>query len=929
MKSDDESRARGSTVSETATPPSDPRGELDLAAERPPARPTAPPDGPGGGEGARARHSRLRGALVAALGLALLGTGSVIGVFHYYGRDLPGFERLTDYDPPQVTKVFDQSGEEIAEFFSERRTVVPLAEIPRVMRDAMVAAEDGNFYAHDGLDYLGILRALIVDLKELRLAQGASTITQQVIKNMVLSPERSFARKIKEAILARRLEQNLSKDELLALYLNHVYFGHGRYGVAEAARFYFDKAPRDLTLGEAAMLAGLPQSPNRLSPLRNPERAKKRQRYVLDQMAQNGFIAREAAEAEMARPIAAVGREVAPVGGYYVEAIRRTLLSRYGRQALYEGGLTVEVAMDARLQRLSEQAVSRGLEALQRRGGLGKPQAVLGAKVWSELGAAFRASLEKRPVRLQPVGEPVSLGEAAPPPAAGGGGEGDGGEGSEEDGADEVAPPPVGWDFAGLDLALIGALAGKPGTDAGEEPLPDPREVAAKLPRVPLVEGQTLLAPLKFMDARALHIDLGGALGRIDRTALGWAGLKKGAALAEGALYRVRVLAAHPRLPRKAAPLSEDEQREVPLDLVPLPSMQAALVAIDPRTRRVVALDGGYDFAASQFNRATQARRQPGSSFKPIVYGAALESGRFTLASILNDAPDLYRDPWTGKQWRPQNYERDVYEGPMGLREALSKSKNTVSVRLIEAVGPEAVIDFARRVGIASPLPANLTLGLGTGEVTPLELANAYATFAAGGKSAEPALLLSVRDRHGATLEQANAAAAEEVVSPGVAFLVTSLMQSVVEEGTGRRARELSRPVAGKTGTASENRDAWFVGFTPELVAAVWVGRDNHAPLGRGGTGGGVALPIWLDFMKGALDGVAPSEFVQPEEIEAVRIDPKSGRRIALPAPEAPTSTSTAVALPGRVEFFVSGTAPEELATPEGEADPRFFLMEE
>ncbi|MDR0964965.1 MAG: PBP1A family penicillin-binding protein [Myxococcales bacterium] len=895
-----------------SNPNSNSNGDPNLSLERPPARATR----------SSAVHRWLCRALLAVLLLAFLGVAVVASIFYAYSLDLPNIDKLGDYDPPQVTNVFDQNGVQVAEFFRERRTLVPIAEIPAVMRQAIVAAEDGNFYEHSGLDYIGILRAIFIDLKELRLVQGASTITQQVVKNMVLSPERRLARKIKEAILARRLEQNLTKDELLSLYLNHIYFGHGRYGIGEAARFYFDKAPKELTLGEAAVLAGLPQGPSRLSPLRNPMRAKKRQRYVLEQMARNGFITQEEAELEMARPIAAVGREVAPVGKYYVEAVRRLLLTRYGQKTLLEGGLRVEIAMDAHAQRLAEQAIAHGLEALERRRGFAVPTTCLDAQSWSALRQAFVELTAPKPA-------PTSL----PPPSrpADGVADADG----DGDADDEIAPPKIGWDFSGLPIAQLQQLLVRAEVDTHAAPPPidsevavDARAIAGKLTRRSLVPGTTLLAPLHSADERGLRIDLGNAIGRVDRSTLAWAKLGPSAALLPGGLYRVRVREAHPKLPKKAAPLSEAEAAAIPLDLVPMPSVQAALVAIDPISRRVLAIGGGYDFATSQFNRATQARRQPGSSFKPIVYGAALESGRFTLASILNDAPDIHRDRWTGKEWRPQNFERDVYEGPMGLREALSKSKNTISVRLIEAVGPEAVIDFARRMGISSPLPSNLTLGLGTGEVTPLELANAYATIAAKGQSAEPTFLLNVWDKRGQLLEQASPAS-EEVVSPAVAFLVTSLMQSVVEEGTGRRAGELGRPVAGKTGTASQNRDAWFAGFTPDIVAVVWVGRDNHEPIGRAGTGGGVALPIWLDFMKGAIEGTEARDFEPPEDVEAVRIDPATGRRIPEAvggdaAPELDTAKR-----PGRVEYFVTGTAPEEEATPEGEVDPRFFLLEE
>ncbi len=937
----------------------------------------------------RKRRRLWKWLALSSLTAALLGAAGTAGIFWHYGRDLPGFERLTDYAPPQVTKVYDRSGVQVAEFFTERRTVVGLEEIPKVMLQAMVSAEDGNFYQHSGLDYIGILRAFLVDLKEMRLAQGASTITQQVIKNMVLSPERSLARKVKEAILARRIEQNLTKDEILTLYLNHIYFGHGRYGIYEASTFYFGKEPHALTLGEAAMLAGLPQSPGRLSPLRNPKLAKRRQRYVLEQMARNGFVSREEAEREKARPIHAVGQEVRQTGKFYVESVRRSLLTRYDRKQLYEGGMRITLAMDAGQQAVAEAAVAKGLENLEKKRGLKASLRVLDMERAEALRTPFaelvaeaeRKAQELKSADVLPEGILDDEGEAE-----GRGAKEGAAAASEASGLNdgEVQEPAKGWDFGRLDAASLAALAPvstkeEPPEQNGQDgevrpPPPAPGAIAAKLKRCELVPGATLTAPLKSMDERALVFDLGLAQGRVDRQLLKWAGFKKkGAQLPAGGLYRVRVLEAHPKQPKKASKLTQEELDMVPLDLVPVPSVQAALVAIDPSTRLVTAIVGGYDFADSQFNRATQARRQPGSSFKPIVYGAALESGRFTLASILNDAPDIFRDRWTGKAWRPQNFERNVYEGPMGLREALSKSKNTISVRLIEAVEPEAVIDFARRAGIASPLPANLTLGLGTGEVTPLELANAYATLASGGKSAEPAMLLSVRSRDGNVLEQSGTVA-EEVISPGVAFLVTSLMESVIEEGTGRRARALRRPVAGKTGTASENRDAWFSGFTPDLVATVWVGRDDHKTIGRSGTGGAAALPIWVDFMKGALENVPPSDFVQPPEIIAVRIDPKSGRRIVLPEdvenglpdyfidrmnpdPEQDDSESddaesasedgdgagnkgssakkvTAPAkpeekpLPGRIEFFVAGTEPEEIAAPEDKADPRFFLME-
>ncbi len=838
---------------------------------------SVPAENRDGGKKPRGIRRALLRLLAFSIVAGLLGLAGVVGIFLYYGRDLPSFDAVTDYAPPQVSRIYDRKGEPVAELFHERRTVVSIDQIPEVLTQAVVAAEDAAFYQHAGLDYVGIARALLMDVRQMRLAQGASTITQQVVKNLVLSPERSVARKVKEAILARRLEQNLSKDEILSLYLNHIYFGHGRYGVEEAAQFYFGKPVTDLSLGEAALLAGLPQSPGRLSPLRNPKRAKARQTYVLEQMAKNGFITPAQAKQEIAQPIAAVGRELSSPGAYYIEEVRRHLVETYGEQLVYEGALRVEIAMDSRLQALADRAIREGLEEVERRAGFRAPELSVADTVLK----AVRAKL---------------FGPAQAPAG-------------EDD--DEPSSIVTGWD-------LSGAVA---------ETVASAEALAKAARRVVLEPGAELVAPVASVSDAEAVLDLGSTEGAVGFETMKWARpygptkwtaapKKAGDVLASGQLVRVRVRAA----PESAADGPKgDEAGKTParwqLELVPLPQVQGALVSIEPQTRHVVALAGGYDFAASHFNRATQARRQPGSCFKPFVYAAALSSGRFTTASILNDAPDLFRDPWTGKEWKPQNYEKDVFEGPMMLREALSKSKNTISVRLIEAVGPEAVIDLARRAGISSELPENLTLGLGTGEVTPLELANGFATFASLGERADPILLTRVVDRDGKVLEEHHAVP-EETIPPGVAFITCSLMKSVVEMGTGMRAQELRRPVAGKTGTASGNRDAWFAGFTPGLAATAWVGYDDHAPLGRSETGGRAALPIWLEFMKGAHEGVPVAELEKPADVEEVRIDPQSGLRAHEEGP-------------GRLEVFVEGTAPTEYATPPGQVDPRKLFLED
>jgi len=409
-------------------------------------------------------------------------------------------------------------------------------------------------------------------------------------------------------------------------------------------------------------------------------------------------------------------------------------------------------------------------------------------------------------------------------------------------------------------------------------------------------------------EAEALF-ELGTRTGRVTLEALRWTRLKKASdAFAPGHLVRVRVVSLPPK------PAEGVDPSPVELDVVPLPKVQGALVAIDPKTRHVVALTGGYDFARSSYNRATQAKRQPGSSFKPLVYAAALASGKYTTASILNDAPDIIRDPWTGAEWQPQNYERGEYEGPMTLREALAKSKNTISVGLIQAIGHEAVVDFARRAGIGSELPASLTLALGSGEVLPIELANAYTTLATMGQRADPILITRVTDSDGKVLE-VHRAVPEETLPPAVAYIVTSLMERVIEIGTGVRAKELRRPVAGKTGTASDNKDAWFSGFTADYVATVWVGFDTPASIGRGETGGKAALPIWLSFMLGAHERLPASDFPVPPGIEKVRIDPLTGMR---------TQDDS-----GRLEVFAAGTAPTELAPRAGEADPNLLFLED
>ena len=816
--------------------------------ERDPAQESAPPPPPPAGPAARTaawlRRLGRRRIVLGTLGLlALVAVGSGAVVFAWT-RELPHFEGLKDYRPLVSTRVLAADGSEAFVFARERRTVVPFDKIPDVMKRAVLAAEDARFYEHEGVNYLAILRCAVKGLLRGGVACGGSTITQQVVKTFLLPTDWRVKRKVKEMFLAPRLEQNLTKDEILFLYLNQIYMGHRRYGVEEAAQFYFGKGIRDVTVGEAATLAGLIQSPERISPVKHLEAARARQRYVLRRMVEEGAIDARTADAEAARPLK-LRRPTEPYGAWYADAVRRQLDERYGAERVETDGLQVDVAMLPNLQRAAEAALAADLRLVDKRHGWrGAPQR-LDEKQLATVLAGWRERL------------------AAAKPQAG-----------------EV----LVWDLGRVDPDEI---------DTEGDAKPDVRR---RVRVRPLEAGETYAVLVEKVEDRLATLDMGGAKGVIPFSDVAWARKynpavgtaapkKMGDVLRAGDIVLARVV------PGRQSPTDLARAgKPLPLSLEQVPRLEGALVAIDPATRGVRALVGGQDFARSQFNRAIQAKRQPGSAFKPFVWGAAVESGRFTPATVVYDTPDLYRDPWTGKEWKPQNFEKDVYEGPMLLRDALAHSKNTVSAKLVDALGVEAVIDFARRCGIESELPRSLSLALGTGEVTPLELVNAFATLAAGGFPAPPILVTRVRDRQGSVLEETkplrpppppdaeppapppeaslgggappegaapppppapSVGRLPDRVRPEAAYVTVAMMKEVVQSGTGQAARALDRPVAAKTGTAQEHRDAWFVGMTPELAAGVWVGFDNHDPLGPHATGAGAALPGWLGVHAG------------------------------------------------------------------------------
>jgi penicillin-binding protein 1A len=760
--------------------------------------------------------------LYLALGGGLSGVGALTGVLWYYGRDLPNFDRVEDYAPPQMTRLYAQEGDELGALYRARRTVVPQDKIAPVMVKALLAAEDADFYQHEGLDYWGMLRALYNSVRAGRLKGSGSTITQQTVKNILLTQEKTLARKVKEVLLTRRLEERFSKDEILNMYLNTIYFGHGREGVEEAARFYFGKPAIELELHEAATIAGLIQSPERHTPRRHPESALKRRAYVLRQMASKGMITEGERDVALALPLSLAPRPTPHLESaqWWVREARKALVERLGEERVLTGGLQVEGTLSLHLQRAAHNALQEGLRALDNRQRLNRPLKHL------KTPSARQAWLTKRNKRLK--GEPPKRG------------------------------------------ARLKAL---------------------------VTEVQ--------QDKRGRHeVVVSFGAGRARLSPYSVARLKRSPEV--GDLFNVKVI--------ERAEGSEGLMR------AELELPQAAFVALNPHTREVVALVGGWRFKQSPFNRVTQARRQPGSAFKPFVYGAALESRRFTLTTPLLDAPET----WSlggGQRWTPQNYNRR-FIGPVSFKRALAKSINSTAVRLADSVGLERVQEFAKRAGLKSELINNLTLALGSSELSPLELVNAYATLLTG-RRAEPRFVRAVSSPKGEALWPLPPHA-EVAFSEDLSWLMNRLLRAVVTEGSGRRLRVIQGEVVGKTGTSNEGKDAWFVGGTPQLIFAVWVGYDHPKPLGRREAGGGTAAPIALSFLKEAIKGGHLEVGAWPEQPEGVvrrRVDLHSNLL---------ARDDDEQAVEG---YFLKGTEPTTLAPQRaeggGESEGLFGLGEE
>ena len=762
----------------------------------------------------------LSGVLIT---LAALAAGGVLFGLHYYGRGLPDYSQLADYEPPMVTRVHAGDGRLLAEYAAEHRIFVPISAMPRRLINAFLAAEDKNFYRHPGVDVASVLRAIVVNLGNIRTdrrLQGASTITQQVAKNFLLTNEVSIERKVKEAILAFRIERAFSKDRILELYLNEIYLGMGSYGVGAAALNYFNRSLDELTIAEAAFLAALPKAPSRYHPVRRREAATARRNWVIGRMLAAGFITAEEAARAAAEFLSVRRRDPTEFvrADYFTESVRRLLIERYGEAALYEGGLSVRTTVEPRLQEIAERALRDSLVAYDRRHGWRGPVARI------ELGADWTG-------RLAAVAPPPGVGE---------------------------------WRLAvvvGVDerAALVGFADGDP--------------------------GEISLGELSWARAWREGQRVGPKVRRVADV------------LALGDVVLVEELAADESSPAPAP--GEGAVRSYGLRQIP--EVSGGLVAMDPHNGRVLAMVGGYSFEISQFNRATQAQRQPGSAFKPVVYLAALDNG-FTPADIVDDAPIVIDQGPGLPKWKPANYTTRFY-GRAPLRIGVEKSRNLMTVRLARALGMDTVAEYARNLGVADDLPRLLPMALGAGETTLLRLTTAYAMIVNGGKRVAPALIERIQDRNGETVFRRDArpcpgcrAASwdgqpvpripdtrDEVLRPTTAYQMVSILRGVVERGTGRRIRDLGRPLAGKTGTTNRNVDAWFIGFSPDLIAGVFIGFDQPRGLGYKETGSRVAVPAFKRFMAGALAGEPAIPFRIPPRIRLVRIDGDNG---LLPGPQ-------------------------------------------
>jgi penicillin-binding protein 1A len=782
--------------------------------------------------------------------LFLVGVAAAAGLFWHFSKGLPDYSQLQDYEPPVMTRVHAADGALLAEYARERRLYLPIQAIPKLVVNSFIAAEDKNFYEHGGIDVTGIARAAVVFIENFgsnKRPQGASTITQQVAKNFLLTNEVSLDRKVKEALLAMRIERTYSKQKILELYLNEIYLGMGAYGIAAASLLYFDKSVDKLTIAEAAYLAALPKAPNNYHPFRARERAIERRNYVIDRLVEDRYISPQDGEKAKKEPLSVTPR---PTGAhifaaeYFAEEVRREIYDKYGETKLYEGGLSVRTTLDPKLQVMARKALDDGLVRFDESKGWRGPVTKIDTMGdWGVKLVEVRALADIAPWRLAVVLE------------------------------------------SGDQAARIG--------------LQPTREPGGSLVK----ERQVGIIPLEGVK---------------------WAKHAAGPERFKAITKVSQVL--QPGDVVYVEPGGKDPNQ---FRLRQLPEVSGGLVAMDPQTGRVLALVGGFSYDQSQFNRATQALRQPGSSFKPFVYAAAIDNG-YTPSSIVMDAPvEIDQGPGL-PPWRPENFEAGKYFGPQTLRFGIEHSRNVMTVRLAQDLGMPLITEYAKRFGVYDDLPGYLSFALGAGETTVMRMTTAYSMFANGGRRITATLIDRVQDRYGKTIyrhdtrecrgcdadkwtnqpEPALVDRREQVLDPMTAYQITSIMEGVVLRGTATVVREVGKPVAGKTGTTNEDKDAWFVGFTPNLAVGVYVGYDKPRTLGRDATGGHTAAPIVKDFLKTALADKPGVPFAPPPGIKLIRVDLNSGLRAG------PNSTKVIV------EAFKPATAPPDGYSAVGYASP-------
>ncbi len=856
--------------------------------------------------------------LIFKIILTLLGLGFIAGVtgavfFAYFNLDLPKIEKLQDYKPNLASQIYSKDGALLAEIGLEKREIVDMKDVPARVIDAFLSAEDDKFFEHKGVDYWGLARAMFANFRAGKVVQGGSTITQQVAKSLLLTSERSFTRKIKDFILAQRIEEKLNKKEILHLYLNQVYLGGGYYGVKAAAHGYYNKELKDITVAEAAMLAGLLVAPGKYSPYVKPQAARMRQHYVLERMYKLGKITKAQFEQSLKEKTVYRIREDELRAGYFTEWVRQKVVDSVGEKAFLVDGFKVKTTLDWELQKVAEEQVTKGIKEIDKRQGYKGPFAHIGNDEFDKFEKENRKNIYKKRSAFFTI----------------------------NDASEKVFE----FNFKEKDYDQFKDEEKKVAEAIKDEHFSPGLNDKDDLPNVLESNTQYEAVVTKVDDAlHLIYISLAGSPGIIPFDNFKWAHkrsisentayyqevTKPSTILKEGDLIHVQLVKKSSGI---AGYLGKDgtvnlnksknasvikSQKYIVCSLDQVPEVQGALFSIDARTGEIISYVGGNDFKTSKFNRVVQAKRQPGSSFKPILYAAALEHG-YNPATIIMDTPEALPGFDSASSWKPKNYEGD-YKGPVTMRTALEESRNIPTIKMADKVGVGTILKFVDRIGFNAKLESNLSIALGTFGVSPRDMVSTYAIFPNGGKFVTPKAILSVVDRDGKKYtineisddmkipgetdkdtdkEKKDTPVAEvtnpfqktlgdkQVYDPRLAYVMTGLMKGVVTSGTAASARDLSPNIAGKTGTTNDYVDAWFVGFTSNVVTAVWAGFDDNKTLGHGETGARSALPVWKEYMRANIKKFGDQPFEMPVGITQAWINKETGRRVAPNSPGA------------------------------------------